>query len=239
MRWKDQDSSKPDDYMPKRLRMPFRYVPQGAAGSVDTLPHGRGLERTMHAIDIASEYVDSIVITRAMLPRHSDPGGPDITIVAEFRTDTIWEMRDVWGTPYPYRRPHILKNGIFKFPNPDKADSTLINIVVNSSGDTTRDSSQYNMRYHAIDSLGVTLWYHGTSPVALRSVMLVTPLTRRATSGWYDSSWHEAFAAHRTAMQQRFDTVQALSGHRVRALSFYTMSSIWTICGACAIGATL
>lgn len=221
MRWKDQDSSKPDDYMPKRLRMPFRYVPQGAAGSVDTLPHGRGLERTMHAIDIASEYVDSIVITRAMLPRHSDPGGPDITIVAEFRTDTIWEMRDVWGTPYPYRRPHILKNGIFKFPNPDKADSTLINIVVNSSGDTTRDSSQYNMRYHAIDSLGVTLWYHGTSPVALRSVMLVTPLTRRATSGWYDSSWHEAFAAHRTAMQQRFDTVQALSGHRVRALSFY------------------
>lgn len=65
----------------------------------------------MRAIDIASEYVDSIVITRAMLPRHSDPGGPDITIVAEFRTDTIWGIRIEYGdTSYKHRVPHLLKN---------------------------------------------------------------------------------------------------------------------------------
>jgi len=201
LRWKDQDPADSNNFHPERFKMPFTLVPWNNKDSTFALPRGRGLEMKMRA---PGGYTDSIVITRRMLPRHSDPGGPDVTIVAEFRTDTI--MDDVFGTPQ--RRPHMLKSGVADYPAFTEADGT--------PGDPT-----YNKRYFAIDSLGVTVWYHGNSAASIRSASLLTPMTKRATSGYHDSLWVQRFDEHRVRIKIQIDTLRSRIGRHVRVLAFY------------------
>ncbi len=70
----------------------------------------------------------------------------------------------------------MLKSGFFDFPV--GPESTLVTTVGGVS-----DSTLFNKRYRAIDTLGVTVWYHGRSSVAIRAVSMLTPFTKRATSG--------------------------------------------------------
>ncbi len=202
MRWKDQVNTSAD-YEPRRLRMPFRLIPWNHKDSTFDLPLSRGLEMKMRVPP--GGYSDSVIITRRMLPRHSDPGDPDITFVAEFRTDTIKGEDGI-------RREHMLKTGFFDYPAKNISDATLL----------ASDNAAYNKRYRAIDSLGVTIWYHGNSPVAVRSASLLTPLTKNATSGHYDTAFASRFAIHRDSIRNELDTVAAHTGRTFRLLSFYT-----------------
>jgi len=212
MRWKDQADTTPS-YLPISQRMPFRLVPMLDKDSVLDLPLDRGLEMKKRTIDLSAEYVDSIVITRRMLPLHSDPGDPDITIVAEFRTDSLIGRRIEFGdTTYP-RLTHILKSSLFDYPVKKTTDSALL---------ANNDTASYNRRYQAIDSMGVRVWYHGHSTVAIRSASLLTPLTKRATSGYYDTAFVSRFEIHRDSIKKRIDTVGAHTGRTLRLLSFYT-----------------
>ncbi len=117
MRWKDQDPTDSINFQPDRMRMPFRMVPMTDRDSAFDLPMSRGLEMKTMAVNVNSQYSDSVVITRRMLPLHSDPGARDITFVAEFRTDTIWGISvDLGDTTFRVRRPHVLKTAYFDFP---------------------------------------------------------------------------------------------------------------------------
>lgn len=207
MRWKDQNMLN-SSFRPGPQRMPFRKIPMGSKDSCFSLPLGRGSEMPMQTIDVTNEYCDSLVITRAMLPLHSDSGGPDVTIVAEFRTDTIIEIKSgVYA-----RRPHFLKTSVFDYPAASISDSVL----------QANDKPAYNRRYQAIDSLGVTVWYHGNAGVAIHSVSLVTPWTKRATSGYHDTAFVSRFRTHRDSIKRQIDTVSAHTGRTIRLLSFYT-----------------
>jgi len=200
MRWKDQLSTA-TDYSPVRHRMPFTKVPYTTADSTFDLPQGRGREMKMRVLNPTSEYVDTIKITRRMLPKHSDPGDPDVTIVAEFRTDTIYDFQGD-------RIPHLLKTGVFNYP---------------SAGSGALGTADSNKRYMAIDTLGITVWYHGTTtPVAIRSASLLTPQTKRATSGYWDSVWAQQMKVHVDSMRSAFNAYNALTGRTYRALAFYT-----------------
>jgi len=205
LRWKDQQDTNPN-FRSDRFKMPFTLVPWNTKDSTFALPRGRGLEMKTRA---PAGFTDSIVITRRMLPRHSDPGGPDVTIVAEFRTDTI--MDDLFGAPT--RRPHMLKSGVTDYPAFFEHDSTL-GIV--------GTSAPANKRYRAIDSLGITVWYHGNSAVAIRSASLLTPITKRATSGYHDSLWASKFEDHRVRIKIQIDTLRSRIGRHTRVLAFYT-----------------
>jgi len=203
LRWKDQNPANLIDYSAKRHKMPFTRIPWTTKDSTFALPRGRGLEMKTRA---PGGFTDSIVITRRMLPRHSDPGGPDVTIVAEFRTDTI--KNDLGD-----RLPYMLKSGVTDYP--------AFNVIDDSLGPKAT-SAPYKKRYFAIDSLGITVWYHGNSAVAIRSASLLTPITKRATSGYHDSLWADKFADHRGRMKIQFDTLKNRIGRNIRVLAFYT-----------------
>jgi len=144
--------------------------------------------------------MDSLIITRRMLPLHSDPGGPDITFVAEFRTD---EIRNDDTT----RRSHILKTDKYGFVPTGKATIAM---------------ADSNKRYMAIDSLGVTLWYHGTTTgIAVRSAELVTPQTRLATSGYWDAGWSQALKTVVDSFKTIQDIVYDSTGRHLKVLGFY------------------
>jgi hypothetical protein len=201
----DHDPDHPDEWDEfRRLRMPFRRVPVGDAAQAVALPLGRGLELPM---EDAVGMHDSIVITRRMLPRHGDPGGPDITIVAEFRTDTIYEYE--FGNPL--RRKHLLKTRFDGYADHRVPDATL----------KSSDTAAYNYRYMAIDSLGVTVWHHGVTGIAVRSASLLTPHTHRMTTGHYDSLWAVLMTIHRDTMRERLRAAEALTGRTLRVLAFY------------------
>lgn len=205
LRWKDQRDTNEPVY-PSRYRMPFRRVPDVSAGTFQ-LPNGRGTELHIRDVD-TNEFVDSIVIRRNMLPLHSDANGPDITIVAEFRTDTLLEIQLQPGgdTLFGQRRLHILKNGAFDFPG-------------QNDHDTAR--AKANKRYMAIDTLGVTVWYHGNSSVAIRSISLLTPQTKRATSGYNDLLWASKMKSHVASMKSEMDAYHDSTGRTFKVLSFY------------------
>ncbi|CAN5475847.1 hypothetical protein BH10BAC6_BH10BAC6_17200 [soil metagenome] len=204
LRWKDHvDTNRTVDSI--RYRMPFRRVPNVIAGA-HQLPNSRGTEMHMRDVD-TNEYVDSIVIRRSMLPLHSNANGPDITIVAEFRTDTIFGIEIVdTDTTFHIRRPHILKSSAFDFPSRNADTLTL--------ADT-------NMRYMAIDTLGVTVWYHGNSSVAIRSISLVTPQTKHATSGYRDAHWASKMKDHVATMKSKLSAYHDSTGRTYKVLGFY------------------
>ena len=199
-RWKSQDPQEPD-YDPKTWRMPFDSVPSTSLADTVHLPLGRGTVMKMRLKP--GQYMDSLVITRRMLPLHSDPGGPDITFVAEFRTDTI-----IGDTVNPLtRRGHILKADKYGFVPTGKATSGM---------------ADSNKRYMAIDSLGVTLWYHGTTTgIAVRSAELVTPQTRMATSGYWDAGWSQALKTVVDSLKTIQDIVYDSTGRHLKVLGFY------------------
>ena len=137
-RWKSQDPQNPK-YDPKTWRMPFDSVPSTSLADTVHLPLGRGTVMKMRPKP--GQYMDSLLITRRMLPLHSDPGGPDITFVAEFRTDDI---RNADSS----RRRHILKPGVFDYSQ--ETDAVLL---------AKADSAAYNKLYHGYASV--------TKPVVL------------------------------------------------------------------------
>ncbi len=197
LRWKSQYPLA-DDYQPFTFRMPFDSVPRTTLSDTMHLPLGRGTEMKMRPAP--GGYMDSILVTRRMLPLHSDPGGPDITLVAEFRTDTIIEIDNE-------RRPHILKTDKYGFV---------------PSGKATTSQADSNKRYLAIDSLGVTIWHHGTSSsVAIRSASLVTPQTKRATSGYWDAAWAAELKTTVDSIKKIRDIVEDSTGRHLKVLGFY------------------
>lgn len=213
MRWKDQVDTN-DRFSSATHYMPFRRVPYLTADSTYNLPMGRGREVRTRPVDISSEFFDAITITRRMLPLHSDPGDPDITIVAEFRTDTIWDIRvededTLFGID---RRAHVLKTGRFDYPRSNVADATLYN-----NGDT----AAINKRYGAIDSVGVRIDYHGRTSIAIRSASLLTPQTKSATSGAWDSTWATMMATHIDSMKSVLEDYEDTTGRTIRAVGFY------------------
>lgn len=210
LRWKDQEAPDIDS---ARHRMPFTQVPYTTADSIQFMPLGRGKEIKRHTP--TGDSPDSILITRRMLPRHTAPGGPDITIVAEFRTDSIKVIAGGVTT----RRPHVLKNAMFDYPSDATPDDTLL----------VKDISGYNKRYMAIDTLGVTIHYHGTTTaIAIRAASLLTPQTYRATCGHNDVTWGVGFKAEVDSIKKvqqlvYGDTARALSARRtIKVLGFYT-----------------
>lgn len=206
MRWKQQGNVEFKDS--SRHRMPFRLIPANDRDSAFDLPQGRGLELPMRSPP--GGYCDSILITRRMLPTHSEAGGPDITLVAEFRTD---QLLDQFGEVMP----RLLKTGLFNFPGDDDDDSTLV--IQTSSGP---DSSRFNKRYKAIDTLGVTVWYHGTTTsVAIRSVALLTPQTKRAVSGYHDQLWADSLKKQIDSIAKIQQIVKAATGRTIKLLGFY------------------
>ncbi len=207
LRWKDHSATRVDS---SRYRMPFTRIPYATADSIQFMPLGRGKEIKRRTPP--GGYSDSILITRRMLPLHTALGGPDITIVAEFRTDTI---RNNLGT----RVNRVLKTAMFDYPAANITDSILL--IHNVEG--------FNKRYMAIDTLGVTIHYHGTTtPIAIRAASLLTPQTYRATCGHNDVTWGVGFKAEVDSIKKvqqlvYGDTTRALSARRtIKVLGFYT-----------------
>ncbi len=209
MRWKHQQDTS-NLYQPNRQLMTFVKVPVASASEAFALPLGRGLELPLREPPVARPT--SVVITKRMLPVHGTPGGPDITIVAEFVTDSIMYLKVEGGdTSYP-RREHMLKTGRHDYPVHTLSDSVLLESNI----------AGYNKRYMAIDTMGVTVWYHGNAAVTVRSVSLVTPLTKRITSGYCDSMFAAQFADEREDIATLIDEVEDTTGRTLRLLAYYT-----------------
>lgn len=148
----------------------FSHVPDPDGVLDPTVPHRRG--RHVAMVPAATQN-DGITIRRRHLPVGTDR---DITIVAEFRTDTAMRYDStagVWKALPALRLKPTERLG------------------------HGREGSQQQY----LDTITPVVWYEGSTSVAIRSISVMSPLTYGSLAGIYDSIYAAAVEAEIRTMR--------------------------------------